>query len=868
MPLDVRADAIVAAIAPPSFWLPEFLDQSAWIQHAPFAFWLMGALRPRSFVELGTHGGYSYFAICQAVRRLRLETLCHAVDTWRGDEHAGFYGEEVLQRVRQYHDTHYADFSRLIRATFAEALAEIPDASVDLLHIDGRHFYEDVKADFESWTPKLSSRAVVLFHDTNVRDRDFGVFRLWDELKARYPSFEFLHGHGLGVLGFGAALPDEVRDFLALGDSKAAVEIRSAYSRLGGGLTALLEIETAAAERTIDRAEQARHSSGLAERIGALQDDLKQSERRRDKAEAAVQAVTERLADVRRRHGENLHILADLRRQQETLREQVEQWHSLRQSWPWRFMSPLRRIDRLLKRLGETSPRPVKARKDRGLWPRLRRSINKRYRRMKGLPPFPRKSNQPPLRQANALTPGATAAWVDVVEAYCPTPGRNEVALFVTHSRDGRTIRPHVERYVQALEAEGIDVILIVASDSPRVVVPADLARLLAGLYIRQNVGFDFAAWSHVMQIEPSVFSADGLYIINDSLYGPFSQKDFSAIVSKIRASESDIVGLTESLDKGWHLQSFFVCMKRRALSNPKFHAFWRDVRSYADKQEVIDLYEVTFSGTMRDAGLVCSSLFRNDTPSNMMIDAWRELIELGLPFVKASVLKGDIPPSVSIDGWEALLTERGYDVALVDLPPSDPWAVVADLSRARRASPDARRRTGVARRRLAFFGPWNYAEASRGYVSALFHTGHDINLHPVKCPLGTLPRTAPTWDVRGFDGPADAALIHIAPTSMASLLREDQKTVCGQAAFRIGLWAQDALDVSDDWNRALDHVDAIWVPDSACAEAFQGHTDLPVHVIGNPPSTVKTNAGEAVPPSARTVAEAMMASLDLLLPR
>jgi hypothetical protein len=41
---------------------------------------------------------------------------------------------------------------------------------------------------------------VVLLHDIAERHGTFGVYRLWDELKRTYPTTEFAHSHGLGVL--------------------------------------------------------------------------------------------------------------------------------------------------------------------------------------------------------------------------------------------------------------------------------------------------------------------------------------------------------------------------------------------------------------------------------------------------------------------------------------------------------------------------------------------------------------------------------------------------------------------------------------------------------------------------------------------
>ncbi len=217
-----------------SFWMPDSLAPSAWTRHAPFAFWLMSVHRPKVVVELGTHFGFSYFVFAQAIKRLQIKGRCYAVDTWQGDEHAGYYGDEIFEQVKTYNIGHFNDFSELLRCTFDDALNEFEDGSIDLLHIDGRHFYNDVKHDFETWKPKLSSRAVVLFHDTNVRTRGFGVDLLWEQLTSEFPNFEFLDGHGLGVLGYGSELPQDLRDLFALADQQASTEsVRKVYSRLG-----------------------------------------------------------------------------------------------------------------------------------------------------------------------------------------------------------------------------------------------------------------------------------------------------------------------------------------------------------------------------------------------------------------------------------------------------------------------------------------------------------------------------------------------------------------------------------------------------------------------------------------------------------
>ena len=208
--------------------------QSAWYGHVPFAQWLVANTAPRVIVELGSHNGVSYAAFCEAAVRAGLPVRCAAIDTWQGDEHAGFYGDDVYHDLKRFHDPRYGGFSTMMRMTFDAARPFFADGSLDLLHIDGLHTYEAVRHDWETWRTALSDRAVVLFHDVNERQGDFGVWRLWDELRAEYPSFTFLHSHGLGVLAVGTSVPEAVLQLCAAEkDAAQCGRLRERFAQLG-----------------------------------------------------------------------------------------------------------------------------------------------------------------------------------------------------------------------------------------------------------------------------------------------------------------------------------------------------------------------------------------------------------------------------------------------------------------------------------------------------------------------------------------------------------------------------------------------------------------------------------------------------------
>jgi hypothetical protein len=343
-----KPTASTVVISPASFWEPEKLGpQTSWLAHAPFAFWIVETLKPSMLVELGTRGGFSYFVFCEAVQRCQLNARCYAVNSWKGDEQAGLYDEEVFEEVASYNARRYSEFSTLIRSTFDEALRHFEDHAIDLLHVSGRHFYDDVKHDFESWRQKLSDRSVVLFHETNVHQSGHHVFRLWEELRQTYPHFEFLHGHGLGVLAIGERIPKRMRLlFDSAGNENFTSQIRTAYSRLGLAVTLQLKTHEQAAElvqrnaglRLIEG--RLSHAARLNRQLSA---ELAQRSAEVDRLNRELSAeLAQRGAEAQDLRRELAARSAEARRLEAECEARRKELEAIRLSSSWRVTAPLR----------------------------------------------------------------------------------------------------------------------------------------------------------------------------------------------------------------------------------------------------------------------------------------------------------------------------------------------------------------------------------------------------------------------------------------------------------------------------------------------------------------------------------------------
>ena len=233
------------------------------------------------------------------------------------------------------------------------------------------------------------------------------------------------------------------------------------------------------------------------------------------------------------------------------------------------------------------------------------------------------------------------------------------VCLFVSYSPD-YSVKPHVLYHLKALRAAGLEIILILvvdrAVDRP-VRVPKDLLR---GFMIRKNAGFDFGAWADAFRAFPTLWSAQTIVLVNDSVFGPIG--DFRSLIARTLRQPADFIGLTESTQFARHYQSYFLVLKERALTNHGSKEFWLNVQNFSDKMQVIVNYEIMLLRKYQEFGLNCTAMLSwRHLPSESRFNPthrhWRDLLEHGFPYIKVDLLR-NWRDSPRLAGWRDYVTD------------------------------------------------------------------------------------------------------------------------------------------------------------------------------------------------------------------
>ena len=222
-------------------------------------------------------------------------------------------------------------------------------------------------------------------------------------------------------------------------------------------------------------------------------------------------------------------------------------------------------------------------------------------------------------------------------------------------------------------------------------------------MLVRRNFGLDFAAWRAGLE-HWRLPRADTrrLLLVNDSLVGPFAP--LAPLLERFDFAAADIWAATDSLQRGWHLQSFYLAAGPRAMAHPAWAAFWRDVHPVRSKEWVIRQGELGFGRRMRAAGLRCQAVWPYEAvlaryhadhaggdaeriqrarvdgflargwALNPSADLWRQLLRLGFPFVKRELLGRNPARVADVADWPeevARITETERARLTTDRTPS-----------------------------------------------------------------------------------------------------------------------------------------------------------------------------------------------------
>ncbi len=240
--------------------------------------------------------------------------------------------------------------------------------------------------------------------------------------------------------------------------------------------------------------------------------------------------------------------------------------------------------------------------------------------------------------------PPATQARLHVLKPVA-THLQGDVCFFVSYAPQPE-LKKHVRAHIEHLLRAGVQVVLVLNTGlaPAQMQVDAGLLARLSGAYVRDNVGFDFAAWAHLYSLcAGQALHWTRLFLVNDSIVGPLNGADFDRLMERVRRSGADVVGLTESQLPLRHVQSFFLVFNHTALRHPALRQVFERMLSLPSKGQVIDVYETRLTHVLTEHGLRCESLFPplSDDPysSNDTSFRWAQLIQAGFPYIKTSIL-------------------------------------------------------------------------------------------------------------------------------------------------------------------------------------------------------------------------------------
>ena len=237
-------DAFTPLASQSLFWRAQYVKPSPTLNALPLLFWVVESARPRVCVTLGVEDAVPYFALCQAIEKLDLETMCFGINA-PGEE-----GQD-LAPILAHNEQHYADFSEISVNRHAEAADLLDEAEIDFLVIRDPITQALQDELDEHWLPRMSEQGVILFLGGGER-----IIRYVTQLAQNSGRFMLDTTNGIGLALSGTEHNERLRRLCQLKVGKPGyLAVRNIFLRVGELHSTAVEIDSLTAQGVSDRAQ-------------------------------------------------------------------------------------------------------------------------------------------------------------------------------------------------------------------------------------------------------------------------------------------------------------------------------------------------------------------------------------------------------------------------------------------------------------------------------------------------------------------------------------------------------------------------------------------------------------------------------------
>ena len=194
-------------------------------------------------------------------------------------------------------------------------------------------------------------------------------------------------------------------------------------------------------------------------------------------------------------------------------------------------------------------------------------------------------------------------------------------------------------------------------------------------LVVKRNIGYDFGSYAlgmslaqqHIGEIDEIIFTNDSIFHLTD---------DLSELIARARRLNVDLVGATDSFERRYHLQSYFLWAGKNLVESPALASFLMSFPVNANRAVAVEEGELSITRHVLNEGFKAEAICSYETVAAAWMrrrdQNWsllRRLTEKLSPGAQAStaleqfdnmvdLVRNGVPVNVTHFFWDTLLKD------------------------------------------------------------------------------------------------------------------------------------------------------------------------------------------------------------------